>query len=46
MNILLLYYSGTFNTSFLVKKVKEEFCDEGHIVDAIDVSKNNGKIQI
>ena len=46
MNILLLYYSGTFNTSFLVKKVKEEFCGEGHIVDVIDVSKNDGNIDI
>ena len=46
MNILLLYYSGTFNTSFLVQKVKEEFCGEGHNVDAIDVSKNDGNIDI
>ena len=46
MNILLLYYSGTFNTSFLVKKVKEEFCGEGHIVDVIDVSKNDRNIDI
>ena len=38
MKILLIYYTGTFNTRFLSKKVKERFLSRGDEVDIVEIT--------
>lgn len=38
MRILLVYYTGTYNTRFLTEKVKERLEKNGHFVSALEVN--------
>ena len=40
MRILLLYFTGTYNTRFLTQKVKERLEKDGHSVSCLEVNKD------
>lgn len=40
MNVLLVYFTGTYNTRFLVSKVEERFILQGAKVDKIEIEKD------
>ncbi len=37
MKILLIYFTGTYNTRYLTDKVEAEFVRRGHIVDRVEI---------
>ena len=37
MRVLLIYYTGTYNTRYLTHQVKERFCSLGWDVDAVEI---------
>lgn len=37
MKILLIYYTGTYNTRYLTGKVKERFTERGDVVDTVEI---------
>ena len=41
MNVLLVYFTGTYNTRFLVSKVEERFVDLGASVKKIEINKDS-----
>ena len=38
MKVLLIYYTGTYNTRFLTNKVKERFVAQGDEVDTVEIN--------
>lgn len=38
MRVLLIYYTGTYNTRYLTHQVKERFCSLGWDVDAVEIT--------
>jgi NAD-dependent dihydropyrimidine dehydrogenase PreA subunit len=40
MKILLIYYTGTYNTRYLTGKVKERFTERGDEVDTVEIDCN------
>lgn len=38
MKVLLIYYTGTYNTRFLTNKLKEEFLKQGDTVDTVEIN--------
>lgn len=38
MKILLIYYTGTFNTRYLSNQVKEKFLSKGYTVDIVEIT--------
>ena len=40
MKILLIYYTGTYNTRHLTQKVKARFVADGHTVDTMEIDCN------
>ncbi len=40
MKILLIYYTGTYNTRFLSNKLKERFIELGNSVDMVEINCN------
>lgn len=40
MKILLIYYTGTYNTRFLSNKLKERFIELGNFVDMVEINCN------
>ncbi|MDY2746551.1 MAG: hypothetical protein SOV57_05035, partial [Bacilli bacterium] len=41
MNVLLVYFTGTYNTRFLVSKVEERFVNLGASVKKIEINKDS-----
>lgn len=46
MRVLLIYYTGTYNTRFLVSKVEERFKEIGDSVEKIEVDADTEKIDV
>lgn len=46
MKVLLIYYTGTYNTRFLTNKVEERFVDLGYQVDKIEIDDDCLPIEI
>ena len=40
MKILLIYYTGTYNTRYLTKQLKEKLEEKGNNVDTIEINVN------
>ena len=40
MKILLIYYTGTYNTRYLTDKVEAEFVRRGHEVDRVEIARD------
>lgn len=40
MKILLVYYTGTYNTRYLTDKVEAEFVRRGHEVDRVEIARD------
>ena len=40
MRVLLIYYTGTYNTRYLSNKVKDRFINKGYEVDTIEINAN------
>ena len=38
MKVLLIYYTGTYNTRYLTDKVEAEFVRRGHEVDRVEIN--------
>ena len=38
MKILLIYFTGTYNTRYLTDKVEAEFMRRGHEVDRVEIA--------
>ncbi len=38
MNILLIYYTGTYNTRYLTNQVKDKLTEKGHTVDTVEIN--------
>lgn len=46
MNVLLIYYTGTYNTRYLSNKVKERFIKKGDHIDTIEIDINTPIIDV
>ena len=46
MKVLLIYYTGTYNTRFLTNKVEERFVDLGYEVKKIEINDESLPIEI
>lgn len=40
MKILLIYYTGTYNTRYLTNKLKEKLIQKGNLVDLVEINVN------
>ena len=40
MKVLLIYYTGTYNTRFLTNQLKEELVKRGNQVDTVEINAN------
>ena len=38
MRILLIYYTGTYNTRYLTNKLKDRFINKGDEVDTVEIN--------
>lgn len=45
MNVLLVYFTGTYNTEFLVRQVEKRFILQGAKVDKIAITKNADSVE-
>lgn len=46
MNVLLIYYTGTFNTRFLTGKIKERFLKKGDNVTTVEINVNTPIVDV
>ena len=44
MRVLLVYYTGTYNTRYLANQVKQRFIDNKNQVDTIEITSNTSLI--
>lgn len=44
MNVLLIYYTGTYNTRYLTEQLKAELTEKGHSVDTVEITSETPKV--
>jgi flavodoxin len=46
VNILLIYYTGTYNTRYVSEKLKDSFLKNNNLVDLLEVNKDTKVIDL